>query len=77
MIAPCLASSLALCRLQRSLADRGEAARAKAIEWLRRVGIPEPERRFDSSCFSGEYVTGIEPGVYMKETLVFDSMRSS
>ena len=22
-------------------------------------------------------VTGIEPGVYMKETLVFDSMRSS
>src|SRR5471032_2680079 len=24
---------------------RGGAARAKAIEWLRRVGIPEPERR--------------------------------
>jgi peptide/nickel transport system ATP-binding protein len=24
---------------------RGAAARAKAIEWLRRVGIPEPERR--------------------------------
>ena len=26
---------------------RGEAARAKAIDWLRRVGIPEPERRLD------------------------------
>jgi peptide/nickel transport system ATP-binding protein len=24
---------------------RGEAARAKAIDWLRRVGIPEPARR--------------------------------
>ncbi|WP_394001112.1 amidophosphoribosyltransferase [Luteimonas sp. WGS1318] len=23
-----------------------------------------PERRFDSSCFSGEYVTGIEPGYF-------------
>lgn len=30
---------------------RGEAARAKAIEWLRRVGIPEPERRIDSYPF--------------------------
>jgi len=28
---------------------RGAAARAKAIEWMRKVGIPEPERRF------GEY----------------------
>jgi peptide/nickel transport system ATP-binding protein len=26
---------------------RGEAARARAIDWLRRVGIPEPERRID------------------------------
>ncbi|HET6786942.1 MAG TPA: ABC transporter ATP-binding protein, partial [Aquabacterium sp.] len=30
---------------------RGEAARAKAIDWLRRVGIPEPERRIDSYPF--------------------------
>jgi peptide/nickel transport system ATP-binding protein len=30
---------------------RGAAARAKAIEWLRRVGIPEPERRFDDYPF--------------------------
>jgi peptide/nickel transport system ATP-binding protein len=30
---------------------RGEAARAKAIEWLQRVGIPEPERRIDSYPF--------------------------
>ncbi|WP_298011911.1 ABC transporter ATP-binding protein [uncultured Aquabacterium sp.] len=30
---------------------RGEAARAKAVEWLRRVGIPEPERRIDSYPF--------------------------
>ena len=27
---------------------RGDAARAKAIEWLGLVGIPEPERRIDS-----------------------------
>ena len=27
------------------------AARAKAIEWLRRVGIPEPERRADDYPF--------------------------
>ncbi|ARP92749.1 ABC transporter ATP-binding protein [Bordetella genomosp. 9] len=26
---------------------RGAAARARAIEWLRRVGIPDPERRVD------------------------------
>jgi peptide/nickel transport system ATP-binding protein len=26
---------------------RGAAARARAIDWLRRVGIPEPERRID------------------------------
>ena len=30
---------------------RGAAARAKAIDWLDRVGIPEPERRFDDYPF--------------------------
>ncbi len=30
---------------------RGSAARAKAIDWLRRVGIPEPERRIDDYPF--------------------------
>jgi peptide/nickel transport system ATP-binding protein len=30
---------------------RGPQARAKAIEWLRRVGIPEPERRIDDYPF--------------------------
>ncbi|MGE5453186.1 MAG: dipeptide ABC transporter ATP-binding protein [Acidobacteriota bacterium] len=30
---------------------RGEAARRKAIDWLRRVGIPEPDRRVDSYPF--------------------------
>ena len=30
---------------------RGDAARAKAIDWLRRVGIPEPERRLDDYPF--------------------------
>lgn len=30
---------------------RGAAARAKAIDWLRRVGIPEPERRIDDYPF--------------------------
>jgi peptide/nickel transport system ATP-binding protein len=30
---------------------RGDAARAKAIEWLKRVGIPEPERRIDEYPF--------------------------
>jgi len=30
---------------------RGAEARAKAIEWLRRVGIPEPERRIDDYPF--------------------------
>ncbi|ODV12502.1 MAG: ABC transporter ATP-binding protein [Rubrivivax sp. SCN 70-15] len=30
---------------------RGEAARVKAIDWLRRVGIPEPERRIDEYPF--------------------------
>ena len=32
-------------------ARRGAAARAKALDWLRRVGIPEPERRFDDYPF--------------------------
>jgi peptide/nickel transport system ATP-binding protein len=30
---------------------RGVAAREKAVEWLRRVGIPEPERRIDEYPF--------------------------
>ncbi len=30
---------------------RGAAARSKAIDWLRRVGIPEPERRIDTYSF--------------------------
>ncbi|MBX3620306.1 MAG: ABC transporter ATP-binding protein [Rhizobacter sp.] len=30
---------------------RGPAARAKAIDWMRRVGIPEPERRVDEYPF--------------------------
>ena len=30
---------------------RGAQAREKAIEWLRRVGIPEPERRIDDYPF--------------------------
>ena len=30
---------------------RGVAARRKAVDWLRRVGIPEPERRIDSYPF--------------------------
>ena len=30
---------------------RGTVARAKAIEWLGRVGIPEPERRIDDYPF--------------------------
>lgn len=30
---------------------RGASARRKAVEWLKRVGIPEPERRIDSYPF--------------------------
>jgi peptide/nickel transport system ATP-binding protein len=30
---------------------RGEAARAKAVQWLTKVGIPEPERRVDDYPF--------------------------
>ena len=37
--------------IQTHTALRGAAARAKAIEWLGRVGIPEPERRIDEYPF--------------------------
>ena len=37
--------------IERHTALRGELARAKAIDWLRRVGLPEPERRIDSYPF--------------------------
>ena len=30
---------------------RGEAARAKAIDWMKRVGIPQPEQRIDEYPF--------------------------
>ncbi|CAM4080128.1 ABC transporter ATP-binding protein [Bordetella tumulicola] len=37
--------------LKAHTALRGAAARARAIDWLRRVGIPEPERRVDDYPF--------------------------
>jgi peptide/nickel transport system ATP-binding protein len=37
--------------IQTHTALRGAVARAKAIEWLGRVGIPEPERRIDEYPF--------------------------
>ena len=37
--------------IQAHTALRGAAARAKAIEWLGKVGIPEPERRIDEYPF--------------------------
>lgn len=37
--------------LRAHTALRGAAARARAIDWLRRVGIPEPERRVDDYPF--------------------------
>jgi len=37
--------------IERHTALRGALARAKAIDWLRRVGLPEPERRIDSYPF--------------------------
>jgi peptide/nickel transport system ATP-binding protein len=37
--------------IQAHTALRGAAARAKAVEWLGRVGIPEPERRIDEYPF--------------------------
>ena len=37
--------------IERHTSLRGQAARAKAVEWLDRVGIPEPERRLDTYPF--------------------------
>lgn len=37
--------------IEQHTALRGPQARARAIEWLRRVGIPEPERRVDDYPF--------------------------
>ncbi len=37
--------------IERHTALRGEAARRHAIEWLDRVGLPEPQRRVDSYPF--------------------------
>jgi peptide/nickel transport system ATP-binding protein len=37
--------------IERHTSLRGKAARARALDWLRRVGIPEPERRIDSYPF--------------------------
>jgi peptide/nickel transport system ATP-binding protein len=37
--------------IERHTALRGSSARAKAVEWLKRVGIPDPERRIDAYPF--------------------------
>jgi peptide/nickel transport system ATP-binding protein len=37
--------------IERHTAHKGAAARAKAVEWLTRVGIPEPGRRVDDYPF--------------------------
>src|SRR5207344_2586085 len=37
--------------IERHSALRGAAARARPIEWLQRVGLPEPERRIDNYPF--------------------------
>ena len=37
--------------IERHTALRGDAARARAVEWLKRVGMPEPERRVDDYPF--------------------------
>ncbi|HET9024974.1 MAG TPA: dipeptide ABC transporter ATP-binding protein [Burkholderiaceae bacterium] len=37
--------------IERHTPRRGAAARAKALEWLKRVGLPEPGRRIDSYPF--------------------------
>ena len=37
--------------IQRHTALRGAAARERAVDWLRRVGVPEPERRFHNYPF--------------------------
>jgi peptide/nickel transport system ATP-binding protein len=37
--------------IERHTPLKGAAARARALEWLRRVGLPEPEQRIDSFPF--------------------------
>ncbi|MBC8119326.1 MAG: dipeptide ABC transporter ATP-binding protein, partial [Burkholderiaceae bacterium] len=37
--------------IERHTALKGAAARAKALQWLQRVGLPDPERRIDSYPF--------------------------
>jgi peptide/nickel transport system ATP-binding protein len=37
--------------VERHTALRGAAARARALDWLQRVGLPEPERRIDTYPF--------------------------
>jgi peptide/nickel transport system ATP-binding protein len=37
--------------IERHTAVKGQAARAKAVDWLARVGIPEPARRIDDYPF--------------------------
>jgi peptide/nickel transport system ATP-binding protein len=37
--------------IERHTPLRGAAARARTLEWLRRVGLPDPERRIDSYPF--------------------------
>jgi peptide/nickel transport system ATP-binding protein len=37
--------------IERHTALRGAAARARALEWLKRVGLPDPEQRIDSYPF--------------------------
>lgn len=37
--------------IERHTSLRGAAARARAIDWLDRVGLPEPQRRFDTYPF--------------------------
>ena len=37
--------------IERHTALRGTAARTRAIEWFERVGLPEPQRRFDTYPF--------------------------
>jgi peptide/nickel transport system ATP-binding protein len=37
--------------IERHTPLRGAAARARTLDWLRRVGLPEPERRIDSYPF--------------------------
>ncbi len=37
--------------IERHTSRRGAAARERAVDWLRRVGVPEPERRFHNYPF--------------------------